>query len=115
MIIKEHLFSYGTLQKENVQMDLFGRRLKGTPDALQGFKIEMIEITDESFLSKGEEKFQQTLVRSNNKEDRVKGTALELTSEELEITDKYEPVNYKRIKVLLQSGKEAWIYLANAG
>jgi gamma-glutamylcyclotransferase (GGCT)/AIG2-like uncharacterized protein YtfP len=110
--MKEYLFSYGTLQKENVQMDLFGRRLKGTPDVLQRFKIEMIEITDESFLSKGEEKFQRTLVRSNNQEDKIEGTLLELTSEELEVTDQYEPKNYKRIKVILQSGKEAWIYLA---
>jgi hypothetical protein len=94
-------------------MDLFGRKLKGAPDILQGFKIEIIEITDASFLSKGEEKYQQTLVRSNNPEDKIEGTILELTSEELTLADQYEPGNYKRIKVFLQSGKEVWIYLAN--
>jgi hypothetical protein len=30
MEMKEYLFSYGTLQKEKVQLDLFGRILKGS-------------------------------------------------------------------------------------
>jgi len=32
----ERLFSYGTLQQENVQKQTFGRLLDGTPDALVG-------------------------------------------------------------------------------
>ena len=36
----------------------------------------------------------------------------EITVEELLHADKYEPANYKRIKVKLESGKEAWIYVA---
>jgi hypothetical protein len=44
--MKEYLFSYGTLQKEKVQSDLFGRLLTGTKDILRGYKTSSIKITD---------------------------------------------------------------------
>jgi len=44
--------------------------------------------------------------------DIVDRTALEITDEELLLADEYEPKNYKRIKVMLESGKKAWIYVA---
>ena len=93
-------------------MDLFKRLLHGSKDILGGYRIETIEITDEAFLSKGEEKFQRTLVATNDKSDAVEGTVFEVSAEELLHADKYEPDNYIRIKVPLQSGKEAWIYFA---
>ena len=111
-LLKEYLFSYGTLQKEKTQIQLFGRKLAGAPDTLQGYKIASIEIKDLSFLSKGEDKFQKTLVPSHSNNDLIKGTALELTTEEIFLADKYEPANYKRIKVKLESGKKAWAYIA---
>jgi len=110
MTIMEYLFSYGTLQKEKVQLDLFGRILSGSGDVLRGYKVSTIEIRDEAFLSKGEGKHQKTLIVSAS--DIVDGTALEITGEELLLADKYEPKNYKRIKVMLESGKKAWIYVA---
>ena len=55
--MKEYLFSYGTLQKDKVQLDLFGRLLNGTKDILKGYKLFPIEIKDEKFLAKGEENF----------------------------------------------------------
>lgn len=93
-------------------MNLFGRILAGTADVLRGYKISTIEITDKTFLSKGEANFQNTLTISGDKNDMVAGTALELTNEELLTADKYEPANYRRIKVTLESGRKAWIYLA---
>jgi hypothetical protein len=110
--MKKYLFSYGTLQKEKVQQDLFGRILAGSADVLRGYKISTIEITDEKFLSKGEGKFQKTLIISGDKNDIINGIALEVNGEELLITDKYEPKNYKRTEVMLESGKKAWIYVA---
>jgi gamma-glutamylcyclotransferase (GGCT)/AIG2-like uncharacterized protein YtfP len=112
--VKENIFSYGTLQKEKVQMELFGRILQGSADMLRGYKTAIIEIRDESFLSKGEEKYQQTLIATANKNDIIKGTVLEITAKELLLADTYEPDNYKRNKVVLDSGKEAWIYVASA-
>ncbi|MBL7740526.1 MAG: gamma-glutamylcyclotransferase [Chitinophagaceae bacterium] len=110
--MSEYLFSYGTLQKERTQIALFGRALQGSADILRGYGIATIEITDQAFLSKGEEKIQRTLILTNDKNDTIKGTALEVTREELLIANKYEPDNYKRIKVQLESGKDAWIYVA---
>lgn len=110
--MSENLFSYGTLQQVRVQVDLFGRVLKGSNDKLKGYKLAAIEIKDESFLSKGGEKNQQTVIPSNNKDDQVEGTVFRVSKEELLEADKYEPANFKRIKVMLQSGKEAWIYAA---
>jgi gamma-glutamylcyclotransferase (GGCT)/AIG2-like uncharacterized protein YtfP len=110
--MKENLFSYGTLQKNEVQLKLFGRLLNGARDILKGCKLSLVEITDESFLAKGEEKFQRTLVPSENETDFVEGMAFEMTEEELLLADKYEPDNYERKKVALLSGKEAWVYVA---
>jgi len=108
------LFSYGTLQQEKTQLQLFGRILQGTPDTLRGYKIVPIEITDEAFLSRGEHKDQLTIIISEDKNDNIKGMVLEMTEEELLVTDKYEPGNYKRVAVVLESGKEAWIYMVIA-
>lgn len=108
----EYLFSYGTLQKEAVQMQLFGRHLNAVKDVLEGYKVVTIEIKDPLFLAKGEDKYQSTLVTSPCKTDIIRGTVLEITDEELLLADKYEPDNYKRIKVKLKSGKQAWIYVA---
>ena len=108
----EYLFSYGTLKKEAVQLQLFGKRLTGNPDVLAGYRTMEIEITDPSFLSGGESKSQLTLLYTGNADDRVKGTALELSTEELLKADAYEPSNYKRMAVTLESGKQAWIYRA---
>lgn len=110
--MEKYLFTYGTLQKEEVQLALFGRILQGTGDTLAGYRVVTIEIKDESFLSKGEQKYQKTAIISKNINDSIKGTALEVTEEELFLADKYEPNNYLRIKVALESGKEAWIYIA---
>ena len=40
------LFSYGTLQQEDVQLATFGRRLEGRADALPGYATSLFEITD---------------------------------------------------------------------
>ncbi|NNF00621.1 MAG: hypothetical protein HKN25_16505 [Pyrinomonadaceae bacterium] len=64
--MKKKLFSYGTLQKEDVQIELFGRSLNGSSDALVGFKIQTIEIEDEAFLAKGDDRCQQTLVSTQD-------------------------------------------------
>lgn len=43
-------FSYGTLQQERVQLASFGRILQGVPDAIVGFRKELVEIKDASVL-----------------------------------------------------------------
>jgi len=106
----ETLFSYGTLQRNDVQLKLFGRLLDGTRDILQNYKLAPFEIKDEAFLAKGEDKNQLTLIRSNNEADLIEGTVFAVSPAELIAADKYEPDNYRRVKVPLRSGTEAWIY-----
>jgi hypothetical protein len=40
------LFSYGTLQQEDVQLSTFGRRLVGQKDELVGFEQSLVRIDD---------------------------------------------------------------------
>lgn len=110
--MKEYLFSYGTLQRDEVQLKLFGRLLHGTKDRLKGYKLSSIEIKDENFLSKGEQNIQSTLIPSPDQNDSIEGTVLEISGEELLLADNYEPDNYKRVELRLGSGRKAWIYMA---
>ena len=110
--MKEFLFSYGTLQEEKVQIELFGRILQGSRDLLRGYLASTIEIKDESFLSNAETQYHLIAMPSNDKNDSIIGTVFEISKAELLLADKYEPQEYKRIQVALESGQEAWIYVA---
>lgn len=110
--MQQYLFSYGTLQKEAVQLRLFERILHGTKDVLKGYKAVPILIGDEAFLAKGEQRHQQTALATANEKDEIEGMVFQITNEELTSADDYEPEGYTRIKVKLQSGKEAWLYVA---
>lgn len=107
----ERLFSYGTLQQENVQLATFGRLLQGSPDTLVGFKQELVEITDPDVLAKSGKRFHPILLRSDNPADRVEGTVFSITSAELAAADAYEVADYERIAVTLASGSGAWVYV----
>ena len=109
--MKENLFSYGTLQKEKVQLDLFGRTLTGIKDTVRGYKISTIEIKDESVVSKSEQALHLIAIAATL-HDKIDGMVLELTSQELATADAYETDDYKRIEVILEPGKRAWIYVA---
>ncbi len=105
-----NFFSYGTIQQENVQLQLYGRSIHGSKDYLPGFRIMFVENKDPHSLARDEEQLHKLAVASGNASDAVEGTVFELTDEEIELTDRYEPAGYTRIRVRLQSGKEAWTY-----
>jgi gamma-glutamylcyclotransferase (GGCT)/AIG2-like uncharacterized protein YtfP len=108
----EYLFSYGTLQHEQVQLDVFGRVLQSTADTLSGYILSHIIIQDESFHTKAEQEYFPIATVSTNKEDTIPGYVLTITPLELLAADRYEPKEYQRIKVVLESGTEAWVYVA---
>lgn len=110
----ERLFSYGTLQTESVQLATFGRKLAGTPDALVGYQVRMIQITDEEFVATSGAEYHRNLEFTGSTSDVVEGTVLYLTQQELQQADAYEPDGYKRVQVTLRSGTEAWVYLKQA-
>lgn len=106
------LFSYGTLQLETVQLSTFGRRLDGRTDALVGYRLVMVRISDRDFVAKSGSADQRNLQFTGNDSDAVEGTVFEMTRDELERADEYEPAGYERVLVQLRSGTKAWVYLA---
>lgn len=108
----EHLFSYGTLQDEKVQKELFGRLIDGSKDKVGGYKLSTIEIRDESVLETSNQKVHLIAVPSGDKDDEIEGTVLAISKEELQVADDYETDDYKRVLVTLESGKSAWMYIA---
>lgn len=109
----ENLFSYGTLQLEQVQLELFGRTLKMEPDALIGFKKEKITIKDETVVGLSGEEEHVIISYSGNESDVIQGAVLSVTRDELDRADAYETGDYKRINVTLRSGKSSWAYVKN--
>jgi gamma-glutamylcyclotransferase (GGCT)/AIG2-like uncharacterized protein YtfP len=107
----ERLFSYGTLRDEKVQRAVFGRRLEGTPDAILGYRLGSVTISDPSAVSISGMAVHRIVDATGRDSDQVEGIVLELTAKELELADTYEDVAYKRAKVRLRSGNEAWLYV----
>jgi hypothetical protein len=107
----ENLFSYGTLQLEEVQLATFGRKLEGRADALTGYRLVMIKITDEDFVVKSGTADHRNLQFTGDSEDLVEGCALKVTRAELEQADAYEPEGYVRVKTRLKSGADAWVFV----
>ncbi|PIF46406.1 gamma-glutamyl AIG2-like cyclotransferase [Chryseobacterium sp. 52] len=102
-----YLFSYGTLQKEQVQLETFGRILEGE----KGYQLSMVEITDPEVLRKSNQKYHPILEFSGNYEDEVEGMLFEVTEEEILRADEYEVDDYKRIETVFKSGKKGFIYV----
>jgi hypothetical protein len=111
-VMTELLFSYGTLQLEKVQLESFGRLLKGEKDALSGYKLVSLEIKDEKVLEQSQQPFHPMAIPSVDKKDKVQGVVFEITGDELLKADSYEVSDYVRISVILDSGKNAWIYVS---
>jgi Gamma-glutamyl cyclotransferase, AIG2-like len=112
MHLTEHLFSYGTLRYESVQRETFGRLLNGSNDALVGWRLEMVRITDPEVLRKSGEAEHPILVQTNDDADRVEGMVFAITPEELARADAYEVADYRRVGVTLCSGMRAWVYVS---
>jgi len=106
------LFSYGTLRQENVQLATFGRRLEGRPDALLGFALSTMAITDPQVIAASGMAVHTIARPSGNPEDRIPGLVFTLTAAELDSADRYESGPIERIRVRLESGEEAFVYVA---
>jgi hypothetical protein len=107
----ENLFSYGTLQLEEVQLETFGRKLDGERDALPEYKLVMLTITDQEFVIKSGSANHRSLQFTGNSADVVEGVVFEVTRKELEQADAYEPEGYERVRAQLSSGANAWVFV----
>lgn len=110
--MSELLFSYGTLQLEKVQLESFGRKLKGEKDSLSGYKVVPLKIKDKQVLEKSQQAIHPIAVFTGNSDDKIDGVVFEISGDELLQADAYEVGDYKRMAVKLDSGKKAWVYVA---
>jgi gamma-glutamylcyclotransferase (GGCT)/AIG2-like uncharacterized protein YtfP len=109
------LFSYGTLQQEDVQLTTFGRRLTGVSDALVGYRQSMVAIDDPEVVRTSGKTHHPIVAFTGRHEDRVPGALFEITDAELEHADAYEVAAYVRVKAPLASGLYAWVYVDARG
>jgi hypothetical protein len=106
------LFSYGTLQQQDVQRSTFGRLPQGQQDELPGFEPSLVRIENAQVVAASGKTHHANVTFNGNNDSRVSGTVFEITEAELAAADRYERLAaYKRIPVLLASGKQAWVYL----
>jgi hypothetical protein len=109
------LFSYGTLRQPEVQQALFGRMLETHDDALAGFTLSWLTITDPQVIATSGSNRHPILSRSDDPADTVAGSSLLLTGGELSQADAYEVGDYARVVVRLKSGRHAFVYVAAKG
>jgi gamma-glutamylcyclotransferase (GGCT)/AIG2-like uncharacterized protein YtfP len=96
------LFSYGTLQQEDVQQSTLGRRLNGQKDELLEF--------EQSSVKSGQTQH-ANVTFNGNKQSRLPGMRFEINDAELAKIDAYETAfSYERVLALLASGRRAWVY-----
>jgi hypothetical protein len=109
---RENLFSYGTLQIEDVQLATFGRRMDGRADTLVGYRLTLIPIKDQNVIAKSGESHYRNIQFTGVATDLIDGMVFKVTGKELEVADVYEEdADYQRIIVQLKSGLNAWVYL----
>lgn len=96
----ENLFVYGTLQDETVQQNLIGRIVRGKSDTLVGYAIHS-------------DLMPPYPVAMPADKATIQGIVLSVSADELSKLDAYEGECYLRVRVYLQSGQDAWVYVGN--
>ena len=91
------------MQEENIQLTVFSRTLSGFNDTLVGYKLSDEKVVGVYPVMQG----------SDEPADFVNGRVYMCSNEEILRVDKYEGRAYKRVKVLLNSGKSAWAYIGS--
>ena len=106
------LFSYGTLQHEEVQVSTFGRKLAGEKDLITGYEPSLLKIPDPGLAAKLGRSHHDNISPTGDDWSNVQGTVFEVTEAELAMADIFEAqFEYKRVNVTLASGNDAWVYL----
>ncbi len=104
------LFSYGTLQDKNVQIETFGRVLVGSPDNLLNYKLAILEIKDPVVATLSGKSYHPIAIFEQDA--HIKGTVFEISDQELTQSDAYEVDDYERVLAKMSSGMVAWAYVS---
>ena len=106
----ERIFSYGTLQDEKVQRTIFGRALQASADAILGYRLTTIQNSNPDAVAISGLAV-HTVLEPDANGAPIEGSLFHISAEELAQADKYESAEYKRIRVNLRSGIDAWVYV----
>ena len=99
----EKIFTYGTLQDHEIQLQCVGRTLgTGSPDTLRGYTMAKIKGIHRSY----------NIIQPRSG-STVDGVVYEVTAEELAKIDTYEGDAYMRVSATLMSNTRVWIYRDN--
>jgi gamma-glutamylcyclotransferase (GGCT)/AIG2-like uncharacterized protein YtfP len=109
--VTELLFSYGTLRQPEVQRATFGREIDGRPDAIVGYHLEYVSITDPHVIAASGSDRHPILKPTDRPGAAVEGTVFAISEADLAAADEYEVDDYRRIAVPLRSGDQAWVYV----
>ena len=107
----ELLFSYGTLRQPEVQRATFGREIDGTPDAIVGYDLDYVTITDPRVIAASGSDRHPILKPTDRADAAVEGMVFAISEADLAAADEYEVDDYRRITVPLRSGGDAWVYV----
>ena len=107
----ELLFSYGTLRQPEVQRATFGREIDGRPDAIVGYHLVYVTITDPHVIATSGSDRHPILKPTDRADAAVEGMVFEISEADLAAADEYEVDDYRRITVPLRSGGDAWVYV----
>lgn len=111
MAADQLLFTYGTLQHPEVQLDTFGRLLDAEDDVLPGYRLDYAEIEDPRVVELSGLASHPIARPTGSRLDKVIGRAVWITEDELDASDEYEVALYRRVSVVLASGRGAWVYV----
>jgi gamma-glutamylcyclotransferase (GGCT)/AIG2-like uncharacterized protein YtfP len=109
--VTELLFSYGTLQQSEVQRTTFGRELSGQRDAIVGYDLDYVTISDPHVIATSGSNRHPILRPTDRADAHVDGTVFAISEADLAAADEYEVDDYRRIAVPLRSGANAWVYV----
>jgi gamma-glutamylcyclotransferase (GGCT)/AIG2-like uncharacterized protein YtfP len=109
--VAELLFSYGTLRQRDVQLTTFGRELDGHEDAIVGFELHYVTITDPHVIATSGSDRHPILKPTDRPGAEVQGALFAISESELAAADEYEVDDYARVRVPLRSGAQAWVYV----
>jgi gamma-glutamylcyclotransferase (GGCT)/AIG2-like uncharacterized protein YtfP len=105
------LFSYGTLRQRDVQLTTFGHELDGREDAIVGYELDHVTITDPHVITTSGTDRHPILRPTDRPGAEIKGTVFAISEAELAAADEYEVDDYRRVLVPLRSGAQAWVYV----
>jgi len=109
--MSELLFSYGTLRQRDVQRATFGREIAGYVDAIVGYDLDYVTITDPHVIATSGSDRHPILRPTNRPDAHVDGIVFAISERDLAAADAYEVDDYQRISVPLRSGPQAWVYV----